>query len=251
MLPWKTQKIEDKPPEIDYFCKSLPPLPSGHFWECQENGEWVLFRMPVNETSGLNSMEFTKPSIFEHVVMPTDTLQGICLRYRVTAVNLRRMNMFSGNNIQFKKALLIPVEGGSYVQFQQNTEEVVLQKFRNATHEGVAESRLYLDEHNWDLDVALSAWKKDENWIDESEKEGMIIPPVPVLDIPDEDDIEDDNAAAADSSAIAPAAVSIGQVTAPAFISTVHPSQIPVAQVVVIEMSSMENVAPLKVPLLA
>ena len=43
-------------------------------------------------------MNFPNPSVLEHVVMPGDTIQGICLRYRVSAVELRRHNNFSGNN---------------------------------------------------------------------------------------------------------------------------------------------------------
>lgn len=255
MLPWKAQKVVNLSPDIDYFSKSLPPPPSGHFWERQDNGEWVLFRLPVDETSGLNSMEFTKPSIFEHTVMPTDTLQGICLRYRVSPVTLRRMNMFSGNNIQFKKTLLISIEGGCMIEFQQNTEEVTLQKFRNITQEGVAESRLYLDEHGWNLELALAAWRNDETWIGDAEKEGMIIPPVPVVDFPEEEEEEEEEVDDEHDSALSPAAISIPpaavvpvSVVFPAFISNSHPNAV---SAVGVELSTMESADQTTVPLLA
>jgi|EP01033_Poteriospumella_lacustris_P000052 hypothetical protein len=242
-LPWKTQTVVNMSPDVEYFTKSLPPPPSGHFWERQENGEWVLFRMPVNESIS-SAVEFTKPSIVEHTIMPTDTLQGLCLRYRVSAINLRRMNMFSGNNIQFKKTLLIPVEGGTFVEFQQNTEEVILQKFRNATQEGIAESRLYLDEFNWNLEAALESWKKDEKWEEDAEKEGMIIPPLPLVEFPD--DADDDDVTV--HGAIAPAAVAVAAEVSPAFISTKHPAELPAYSV---EMRDLSNTDGSVVPLLA
>jgi len=46
----------------------------------------------------------------EHVVLPTDTLQGVCLAYKVSASNLRRANHFSGNSLHSApKKLLIPL----------------------------------------------------------------------------------------------------------------------------------------------
>lgn len=245
--PWKNQKIVNLSPDYEYFSKSLPPPPNGHCWERQDNGEWILFRMPVQEST--NSMEFTKPSIFEHTVMTTDTLQGLCLRYRVSATSLRRMNMFSGNNIHFKKTLLIPVEGGTYIEFQQCTEDVILQRFRNETQEAVAESRLYLDEHNWNLEAALAAWKKDEKWIEDSEKDGFIIPPVPVLDIPDDDDQTEETAVYAD--AIAPVAIATAIETIPAFISSVHPSQVPTLLSTDIELRTLQISNSVREPLLS
>ncbi len=46
----------------------------------------------------------------EHVVLPTDTLQGVCLAYKVSASNLRRANHFSGNSLHSApKKLLVPL----------------------------------------------------------------------------------------------------------------------------------------------
>lgn len=46
----------------------------------------------------------------EHVVLPTDTLQGVCLAYKVSATHLRRANHFSGNSLHSApKKLLIPL----------------------------------------------------------------------------------------------------------------------------------------------
>ncbi len=46
----------------------------------------------------------------EHVVMPTDTLQGICLAYKVSSTKLRQANHFSGNSLTLApKKLIIPL----------------------------------------------------------------------------------------------------------------------------------------------
>lgn len=46
----------------------------------------------------------------EHVVMPTDTLQGICLSYKVSSTKLRQANHFSGNSLTLApKKLIIPL----------------------------------------------------------------------------------------------------------------------------------------------
>lgn len=46
----------------------------------------------------------------EHVVMPTDTLQGLTLQYKVSATRLRQANQFSGNTLLLApKKLIIPL----------------------------------------------------------------------------------------------------------------------------------------------
>jgi hypothetical protein len=46
----------------------------------------------------------------EHIVLPTDTLEGVCLAYKVRASSLRRANHFSGNSMHSApKKLLIPL----------------------------------------------------------------------------------------------------------------------------------------------
>lgn len=46
----------------------------------------------------------------EHVLLPTDTLQGICLAYKVSASRLKRANHFSGESLLLApKKLVIPI----------------------------------------------------------------------------------------------------------------------------------------------
>jgi hypothetical protein len=46
----------------------------------------------------------------EHVILPTDTFQGICLAYKISATRLRQVNHFSGSNLSnAPKKLIIPL----------------------------------------------------------------------------------------------------------------------------------------------
>jgi hypothetical protein len=46
----------------------------------------------------------------EHVILPTDTLQGVCLTYKVSSSSLRRANHFTGHSLHSApKKLLIPL----------------------------------------------------------------------------------------------------------------------------------------------
>lgn len=63
----------------------------------------------------IGSENGTKPSrsssFVEHKVLPTDTLQGLCLAYKISATRLRMENNFSGNSLQLApKTLRIPID---------------------------------------------------------------------------------------------------------------------------------------------
>ena len=47
----------------------------------------------------------------EHVILPTDTLQGICIAYKVSPYNLKRANHFTGNTLECapRRKLVIPL----------------------------------------------------------------------------------------------------------------------------------------------
>lgn len=69
----------------------------------------------------------------EHVVMPTDTLQGVCLSYKVSATRLRQANQFSGNTLLLApKKLIIPLsknglKNGAIRMQDRTTKEFKLQ----------------------------------------------------------------------------------------------------------------------------
>lgn len=46
----------------------------------------------------------------EHVILPTDTLQGLCLSYKISSTRLRQANHFSGNSLSLApKKLVVPI----------------------------------------------------------------------------------------------------------------------------------------------
>ena len=107
-----------------------------------------------------------EPTVIEHVLMPSDTLAGITLKYNVSSTELRRANSFSGNKIAFgQKTIKIPLRRrGQVVQVQDPSDPgVVLEKFRSITLEGDIEARYYLEEGE-SLEGAYSLWKNDQDW---------------------------------------------------------------------------------------
>lgn len=162
-LPWKNKSIVVAD-ELDSLNKPLPSPPVGFVWSKDCEGVWVLVK--VDESANVPERSTSDPSVIYHDVQPEDTLQGICLRYGVSIMEVRRVNMFSGNAIQHIKILRIPlIKGVSPVGDERDSsKEAILQRFRDETKESIAESRLYLEDNHWDLTIALSAWRGDESW---------------------------------------------------------------------------------------
>lgn len=166
-LPWKNKRI-NVIDHLEAIRKPLPPPPPGSTWYKAENGDWQLLSCKDDGTY-LPTTQSSEPlvgSVVAHTVMPDDTLQGLCLRYGASPVAVRRMNHFSGNSIQFKTTLLIPV-GRAPPKLEQSPEyarEIILQQFRNRTGESIAEARFYLEDANYDLDAAIAEWCSDEQW---------------------------------------------------------------------------------------
>lgn len=162
--PWRIQRIENNSPDLDSYGKPLPPPPPGFYWERLPDRSWELKKY-VDMKSTPESIIFEAPAVIEHVILPNDTLQGICLRYRTSAVTLRQFNKFSGNAFRSVQTLRIPVEPGIPVNVQSSSEEILIQRFKNETGESDKEARYYLEGRNWNLEEALAEWRGDENWM--------------------------------------------------------------------------------------
>lgn len=162
--PWKlnSRRIDPGSPDLDSYGKPLPSPPLGFFWECQEDKSWLLNKFDTKLSSSDDCTKFECPTVLEHIVLPEDTLTGLTLRYKISSLDLRRYNNFSGNNIQYHKTLRIPVAPGVPINIQeQDSHQVRIVKFRNLTNEGAIEAELYLSESEEDLDKAIAAWKTD------------------------------------------------------------------------------------------
>jgi LysM repeat protein len=111
----------------------------------------------------------------EHVCLPTDTLQGICISYKVSASQLRRANHFSGTLHSAPKKLLIPLSkqalrtGFIRVQDTDNKEY----KFHKIQAEypdiSATEAKAYLELADWELKDALQSAKEDQEWENSAE----------------------------------------------------------------------------------
>jgi hypothetical protein len=164
------KRIQDSNKDLlDSYSRPLPNPPPGKYWLKEEDNSWSLNDF-LGKDIEENTTEFTttNSSVIEHVVIPgIDTLQGICLRYHVSAIELRRTNLFSGNNINQCKSLRIPLERGVTISRQDdNSYDILLQRFRNETTEGIKESKFYIDEYK-NYDKAIKAWKGDKKWENE------------------------------------------------------------------------------------
>lgn len=167
LLLWRVQKIREVFPDIESYGKSLPPCPEGLSWLQRLDGSWELLdhrNKLKNDSIDETNVKIVSPTVIVHTILPSDTLQGICLRYNVPIIAVRRLNCFSGNNIKAFKTLKIPIESGATINLQEDTHEVLIQKFRNETGEDLVEAELYLEESTWNLESALLSWRGDENW---------------------------------------------------------------------------------------
>ena len=108
-----------------------------------------------------------------HAVLPTDTFEGICLRYRVTPTELRRANRMLGNNLQLAPATLaIPAahDGNATSLAARGAERKKEEKVaallsgvsRGARHDlTCSEARAYLELADWDVDRAVADANED------------------------------------------------------------------------------------------
>jgi len=60
---------------------------------------------------GLGFALTTSVVLTQHTVLPTDTMAGLKIRYKVTAAELRKYNNFFGERFQLLTTLRIPVAG--------------------------------------------------------------------------------------------------------------------------------------------
>lgn len=115
-----------------------------------------------------------------HTVLPSDTLVGLCLRYKTKPTTLRQINKFSGSNLHLAPHnLIIPLKGENGENLldkvrMQDTDcpEYKLQAFLvEFPHLRQCERRAYLEMDDWDLEAAMASAKEDDEWERQQEKE--------------------------------------------------------------------------------
>ena len=147
------------------FSATLPPPPEGKEWikvrtslkQSQSDDHsshfvWKLVQSPMPswkekidsvinnkiDTSiveGENKFLQQPPTFIEHIVVYSDNLAGISLKYNVSASLIKKANnMFSSNNVQALRVLRIPLQDadlskrtGCYIQ---DHKAIILQQFK-------------------------------------------------------------------------------------------------------------------------
>lgn len=145
--------------------------PPGSRWVRDDDGEWSLVSSAAAaEQPAVGEEEPPEPdapSIIDHVVAPTDTLQGICLRYGVTRASLRRVNQ-GCDDLRFHTVLRVPLRTGTRQPLPDvSARERALLRLRTATRLATAECEFYLDEAAGDVERALAAAAADALWEEE------------------------------------------------------------------------------------
>mmetsp|Transcript_37687 Transcript_37687/g.80508 ORF Transcript_37687/g.80508 Transcript_37687/m.80508 type:complete len:541 (-) Transcript_37687:510-2132(-) len=180
----KTNENEDVSSVMNSVCDSDSQ------WEMisERSGSAIMISINGSVTGSFRSVS---PSMLEnkfvmtesngepyvtHVVLPTDTLQGLCLAYKISATRLRMENGFSGNSLQMApKKLRIPapprVKGTTTTMMRtqdRTSAEFKLYAFvaEMPTME-LVEAKAYLDLSNWDLEEALRSAREDDGLLGE------------------------------------------------------------------------------------
>ena len=70
----------------------------------------TLSNSTIDSENGDRALGMLGVDYLEHIILPSDTLQGICLAYKTSGTRLRQANHFSGSNLSgAPKKLIIPI----------------------------------------------------------------------------------------------------------------------------------------------
>eukprot|EP00542_Grammatophora_oceanica_P015640 CAMPEP_0194028374 /NCGR_PEP_ID=MMETSP0009_2-20130614/2357_1 /TAXON_ID=210454 /ORGANISM="Grammatophora oceanica, Strain CCMP 410" /LENGTH=392 /DNA_ID=CAMNT_0038667745 /DNA_START=113 /DNA_END=1291 /DNA_ORIENTATION=+ len=119
-----------------------------------------------DRTLGLKGVDYV-----EHIVLPTDTLQGICLAYKISGTRLRQANHFSGSNLSgAPKKLIVPLSKTAirtgFIRVQDTeTREFKLHAFLAELPDlRETEATGYLELADWIVSEAVRSAKEDLEW---------------------------------------------------------------------------------------
>ena len=100
----------------------------------------------------------------EHVVVPGDTLAGLCLKYAVSARALRTLNKLDGDNVQGVAVLAIPPSpAGRPAPVQAQTRDVVARRLRAATRLPLEDCVARLEARDWDFGACVAAHEAEND----------------------------------------------------------------------------------------
>jgi len=178
---------------------SLPKPPKGKRWvqvmeneKCEyaatqnnNNNEWHLVDCDdEKEDKECTEGQQEQRKFLEHKVCPSDTFQGLCLRYKITPTELRQSNRgFSGTNLLLAPDPLripLPLIGNIAIRVfdvyngninSANDKPSMVKKLQKACGYGLncasnsklalSEARCYLELNDWNYEEALKNAKED------------------------------------------------------------------------------------------
>jgi len=113
----------------------------------------------------------SSPGYITHVVIPTDTLQGLSLKYGVTISEIKSENRLMSSNLHEKHTIRIPERKKSVEQEIDLAElEAMMQRrlvgrFKKMTSIlEMSEALFYLEASEYDLESALKSFHEDSSW---------------------------------------------------------------------------------------
>ena len=180
LFAWKRQTIDEhRGPAASYrsIRGPLPAPPKNMEWVHDEKTrEWRLVGKVVTVVEASVIDDDAPHDFVMHAVQPTDTFQGICLRYKITPTELRRANCFSGSNLSLApNPLKVPIHSNvgvaEAVPVNGPTRESQIQTVRRACpHLSVSEAKCFLELHDWDVAKAIRDARDESDGTDMEER---------------------------------------------------------------------------------
>lgn len=132
----------------------------------------TLSNSTIDSENGDRALGMLGVDYMEHVILPSDTLQGICLAYKTSGTRLRQANHFSGSNLSgAPKKLIIPLSKkairSGYIHVQnKETKEYKIYAVMAELPADVKESeaRTYLEQADWVVEDAVRSAIEDGEW---------------------------------------------------------------------------------------
>ena len=171
------------------LSKPLPNPPKGQEWARDASTrEWKLVPTTTAAPQGGDapppppppptppSAAAGSPPRRHHEVLPTDTFRGICLRYGVSSISLRRANNMLGDDLKLAPDVLVipPPQSSDETKNRRptkpptNEEKIASLVFKAKLHSKVelacSEARAYLERAGWDVNDAIENVKEDFAW---------------------------------------------------------------------------------------
>mmetsp|Transcript_3820 Transcript_3820/g.9650 ORF Transcript_3820/g.9650 Transcript_3820/m.9650 type:complete len:405 (-) Transcript_3820:41-1255(-) len=113
----------------------------------------------------------------EHIVLPSDTLQGLCLAYKISRRELQRANHFFGDSLQLAPStLIIPItkkarQVGWQPQKKNSRDFQMAALGAECPTLTYSEVKCYLETNGWDLQQAISEATQDLEWEKQNQAE--------------------------------------------------------------------------------